>query len=62
MVLSGMTNQRIAERLNVSCRAVEQHLTRMYRKLSISRRAQLAAALGATVPHFGIPQQERLTA
>ncbi|MEU6556327.1 helix-turn-helix transcriptional regulator [Streptomyces sp. NPDC046915] len=62
MVLSGMTNQKIAERLNVSCRAVEQHLTRMYRKLSINRRAQLAPALGATVPRFGIPQEERLTA
>ncbi|MET8944496.1 LuxR C-terminal-related transcriptional regulator [Streptomyces sp. NPDC004542] len=62
MVLTGLTNQKIAERLGVSCRAVEQHLTRMYRKLSISRRAQLASALGATVPRFGIPQEERLTA
>jgi len=62
MVLSGMTNQKIADRLNVSCRAVEQHLTRMYRKLSIHRRAQLAPALGATVPRYGLPQEERLTA
>ena len=45
MMLDGMTNQKIAERLNVSCRAVEQHITRIYRKLRIRRRAQLAAAL-----------------
>ncbi|MFE0646879.1 LuxR C-terminal-related transcriptional regulator [Streptomyces sp. NPDC058877] len=62
MVVSGMTNQKIAEQLNVSCRAVEQHLTRMYRKLSIHRRAQLATALGAPVPRYGIPQKSRLTA
>ncbi|MEU6541392.1 LuxR C-terminal-related transcriptional regulator [Streptomyces sp. NPDC047000] len=62
MVLTGMTNQQIAGRLNVSCRAVEQHLTRMYRKLSISRRAQLATALGTTVLRYGIPQEESLTA
>jgi DNA-binding CsgD family transcriptional regulator/uncharacterized protein YciI len=62
MVLSGMTNQKIAERLNVSCRAVEQHLTRMYRKLSIHRRAQLAPALGTTALRYGIPQEEPLTA
>jgi DNA-binding CsgD family transcriptional regulator/uncharacterized protein YciI len=68
LVVSGMTNQKIAEQLNVSCRAVEQHLTRIYRKLSISRRAQLATALGPTAlgalpPHrYGIPHKARLTA
>ncbi|GGZ57745.1 hypothetical protein GCM10010371_16490 [Streptomyces subrutilus] len=50
LVLGGMTNQEIADRLNVSVRAVEQHLTRMYRKLSIRRRAQLASALGIYAP------------
>ncbi|MEU0400253.1 LuxR C-terminal-related transcriptional regulator [Streptomyces sp. NPDC006197] len=62
MVVSGMTNQKIAEELNVSCRAVEQHLTRMYRKLSIHRRAQLATAIGASDPRYGIPHRVRLTA
>jgi DNA-binding CsgD family transcriptional regulator/uncharacterized protein YciI len=45
MVVEGYTNQRIADRLGVTCRAVEQHLTRVYRKLDIRRRAQLAEAL-----------------
>jgi DNA-binding CsgD family transcriptional regulator/uncharacterized protein YciI len=45
MMLEGMTNQKIAERLSVSSRAVEQHITRTYRKLCISRRAQLGTAL-----------------
>ncbi|WP_043182883.1 helix-turn-helix domain-containing protein [Streptomyces sp. NRRL F-5123] len=47
MMLEGLTNRQIAERLTVSPRAVEQHITRIYRKLSISRRAQLAVALRA---------------
>ncbi|WP_413100344.1 helix-turn-helix domain-containing protein [Streptomyces sp. Inha503] len=45
MMLDGLTNQQMAERLRVSPRAVEQHITRIYRKLGISRRAQLAVAL-----------------
>ncbi|MFH8788686.1 helix-turn-helix transcriptional regulator [Streptomyces roseoverticillatus] len=64
LVLAGHTNNDIAARLGVSCRAVEQHLTRVYRKLSIRRRAQLAPALGATLPETLTPArpQERLTA
>ncbi|GGS30764.1 hypothetical protein GCM10010269_81650 [Streptomyces humidus] len=45
MMLDGLTNRQIAEHFMVSPRAVEQHITRIYRKLSISRRAQLAVAL-----------------
>ncbi|GAA0363402.1 hypothetical protein GCM10010151_61870 [Actinoallomurus spadix] len=45
MMLDGLTNRQMADRLGVSQRAVEQHITRIYRKLAISRRVQLAAAL-----------------
>ncbi|MCT2592558.1 helix-turn-helix transcriptional regulator [Streptomyces sp. N2-109] len=45
MMLDGMTNRQMAACLGVSSRAVEQHITRIYRKLAISRRAQLAVAL-----------------
>lgn len=45
MMLDGLTNRQIAERLGVSQRGVEQHITRIYRKLAINRRAQLAVAL-----------------
>ncbi|WP_308271844.1 helix-turn-helix transcriptional regulator [Kitasatospora sp. SUK 42] len=45
MVVDGMTNRRIAETLSVSTRAVELRITRIYLKLAIQRRAQLAPAL-----------------
>ncbi|WP_344119788.1 AAA family ATPase [Streptomyces blastmyceticus] len=37
----GYTNREISERLTVTVSTVEQHLTRVYRKLNISRREQL---------------------
>lgn len=45
----GMSNQAIADRLVVSVRTVEAHLTHIYTKFGISGRADLARAL-ATVP------------
>ncbi|MGW3558091.1 LuxR C-terminal-related transcriptional regulator [Streptomyces sp. NPDC000963] len=45
MMLDGLTNKQIAEAFTVSTRAVELHITRIYRKLDIRRRAQLAAAI-----------------
>jgi DNA-binding CsgD family transcriptional regulator len=45
MAASGMSNREIAQALFVTTKAVEGHLTRTYRKLSISSRAELGAAL-----------------
>jgi DNA-binding CsgD family transcriptional regulator len=45
---SGMTNREIAEHLFVTPRAVAFHLGNVYRKLGISGRAELPAALDST--------------
>ncbi|MEA5367281.1 AAA family ATPase [Amycolatopsis sp., V23-08] len=44
----GVSNRVIAERLFVTVRTVETHLTSVYRKLRITGRAELAAALDQT--------------
>jgi DNA-binding CsgD family transcriptional regulator len=46
MAAEGPTNREIAQALFVTQRTVEVHLTSIYRKLGISSRAQLPAALG----------------
>ena len=46
LVLAGETNRVIATRFNVTQRAVELHLTRVYRKVGISRRVQLSSVFG----------------
>jgi DNA-binding CsgD family transcriptional regulator len=45
MAAEGPTNREIAQALYVTQRTVEVHLTSIYRKLGISSRSQLAAAL-----------------
>ncbi|MEV7554555.1 AAA family ATPase [Amycolatopsis sp. NPDC089917] len=45
LAVSGRRNRDIAELLEVTVRAVEKHLTSSYRKLRITGRAQLAAAM-----------------
>ena len=45
LVASGMSNRLAADRLFVSVRAVEVHLTSVYRKLGIRSRTQLAAMM-----------------
>ncbi|MBT2423794.1 AAA family ATPase [Streptomyces sp. ISL-22] len=41
LVRAGLTNRQIAERMYVTVRCVEQHLTSVYRKLSIKGRGEL---------------------
>ena len=46
LVASGMTNRQVAGELVVTIKAVEWHLSHVYRKLGISSRTALAGALG----------------
>ncbi|MFE4588381.1 helix-turn-helix transcriptional regulator [Streptomyces laurentii] len=48
MAAVGCSNREIAEDLHVTVSTVEQHLTRTYRKLRISRRAELPSLLGGS--------------
>ena len=43
----GLANKEIASRLSVSVRTVENHLQRVYEKLGVARRADLAQALAS---------------
>ena len=47
LIVTGRTNREIAAQFRVTVRAVELHITSIYRKLGINRRAQLAGALAA---------------
>ncbi len=47
MAAGGERNNDIAERLHVSVRTVETHLSRIYRKLGVGNRNELTAALSA---------------
>ncbi|ANZ42380.1 hypothetical protein BBK82_00125 [Lentzea guizhouensis] len=47
LIVNGRTNREIAAQFRVTVRAVELHITSIYRKLGINRRAQLAGALAA---------------
>ena len=46
----GRTSPEIAEALHLSVRTVDTHLSRVYRKLQIDGRHELAAALGIATP------------
>jgi DNA-binding CsgD family transcriptional regulator len=45
LAAAGSTNRQIAEKLNITISTVEQHLTRTYRKLNVTRRTDLPATL-----------------
>ena len=47
LAAAGMANKEIACRLSVSVRTVENHLQRVYEKLGVARRADLAQALSS---------------
>ncbi len=42
LAAAGFSNRRIASRLFITVSTVEQHLTRIYRKLNVTRRGELA--------------------
>ena len=48
MAAQGMSNKELAQTLFVTVKAVEVHLSSVYRKLQISSRAHLAQALADT--------------
>ncbi len=45
MAAEGLTNQRIADELYVTLKTVEGHLAKVYRKLGVDGRPELAEAL-----------------
>ena len=49
LAAAGLTNRQIAQRLFVTQRTVENHLTSSYAKLQITSRSALSAALGSRV-------------
>jgi DNA-binding CsgD family transcriptional regulator len=50
LAASGRTNRQVAQALFLSTRTVEANLARVYRKLGISSRAELGAAMVRTQP------------
>jgi ATP/maltotriose-dependent transcriptional regulator MalT len=47
LAAAGLANKEIARRLSVSVRTIENHLQRVYEKLGVARRADLAQALAS---------------
>jgi DNA-binding CsgD family transcriptional regulator len=55
LAADGLTNREIASRLYITISTVEQHLTRVYRKLHVSRRSELRYRLRLDVPNGRAP-------
>jgi DNA-binding CsgD family transcriptional regulator/tetratricopeptide (TPR) repeat protein len=54
LIASGLTSRQVADRLYLSIRTVENHLQRVYTKLGVSSRDEVAGALHAA-PTFSTP-------
>ena len=50
LAAAGGTNREIAQELFITTKTASAHLSRVYRKLGISRRSQLAKTLGSAIP------------
>jgi DNA-binding CsgD family transcriptional regulator len=59
LAVAGMSNPEIAQALFVTLSTVEGHLRHAYRKLSISSRGQLPAALQSAAPATTVPRRGR---
>ncbi|NBM19245.1 AAA family ATPase [Streptomyces sp. GC420] len=55
LAVRGLSNRQIAAKLFVTVSTVEQHLTRVYRKLGIKRRSDLTLALHGGTPSAAPP-------
>jgi DNA-binding CsgD family transcriptional regulator len=55
LAAEGMRSREIAERLSISARTVDNHLGRIYAKLGVASRVELAAALGPDRREDGRP-------
>jgi DNA-binding CsgD family transcriptional regulator len=55
LAAEGKTNREIAQSLFITTKTASAHLSRVYRKLDVSRRSQLADALLATAPERDEP-------
>jgi DNA-binding NarL/FixJ family response regulator len=51
LVIDGLTNQQIADRLFVSIRTIETHLSHIFTKLSVTSRVGVVKALGQKIFH-----------
>jgi hypothetical protein len=49
LVARGLSNRQVAAELFVSVKTVQFHLTRVYSKLRVSSRAELAASYGSSL-------------
>jgi ATP/maltotriose-dependent transcriptional regulator MalT len=59
LVIKGNTNREIARKLYITVSTVEQHLTRVYRKLRVQCRTDLPAVLAAVAEGDGLQDVER---